>query len=101
MYLMRILPTDPVSHTGVSQAPSPRGRLPSGDTGCWLAPLLSQEGPIMTATSTRRPTQDQLLEWMQSLSNWGRWGDDDQRGTLNLITPEKTKRALGLVEEGV
>jgi kynurenine formamidase len=20
--------------------------------------------------------------------NWGRWGDDDQRGTLNLITPE-------------
>ena len=55
----------------------------------------------MTATSTRRPTQDQILEWMTSLSNWGRWGGDDQRGTLNLITPEKTKRALGLVQEGV
>ncbi|HZO28127.1 MAG TPA: cyclase family protein [Chloroflexota bacterium] len=55
----------------------------------------------MTATDTRRPTQDQLLEWMQSLSNWGRWGEDDQKGTLNLITPEKTKRALGLVQEGV
>lgn len=56
---------------------------------------------MATPTSTRRPTQDQLLEWMQSLSNWGRWGNDDQRGTLNLITPEKTKRALGLVQEGV
>lgn len=53
------------------------------------------------STSARRPTQDQLLGWMQSLSNWGRWGDDDQRGTLNLLSPEKTKRALGLVQEGV
>ena len=24
-------------------------------------------------------------------NNWGRWGDDDQRGTLNLITPEAVK----------
>ena len=53
-----------------------------------------------TSTSTRRPTQDQLLDWMQSLSNWGRWGPDDQRGTLNLLSPEKTRRALGLVQEG-
>jgi kynurenine formamidase len=38
---------------------------------------------------------------MQSLSNWGRWGPDDQRGTLNLITPEVTRRALSLPREGV
>jgi len=37
---------------------------------------------------------------MTSLSNWGRWGQDDQRGTLNLITPEATRRAIGLVQEG-
>ncbi len=37
---------------------------------------------------------------MQSLSNWGRWGADDQRGTLNLITPDATRRAIGLVQEG-
>jgi kynurenine formamidase len=47
-----------------------------------------------------RPSQDDLIEWMQSLSNWGRWGEDDQRGTLNLLSPEKTRRALGLVTEG-
>jgi kynurenine formamidase len=34
-------------------------------------------------------------------SNWGRWGTDDQRGTLNLITPEHRLRAAGLVREGV
>ena len=47
-----------------------------------------------------QPTQDQLLDWMKSLSNWGRWGADDQRGTLNLISPDKTRRAVGLVQEG-
>src|SRR3984893_4345473 len=34
-------------------------------------------------------------------SNWGRWGADDERGTLNLITPEHRVRAAGLVREGV
>ena len=33
------------------------------------------------------------------MSNWGRWGKEDQRGLLNLITPEKTKQALTLVKE--
>jgi kynurenine formamidase len=34
-------------------------------------------------------------------SNWGRWGSDDERGTLNLITPECRVRAAGLVREGI
>jgi kynurenine formamidase len=46
------------------------------------------------------PSQSDLLEWMQSLSNWGRWGADDQRGTLNLVGPEQTRRAAHLVQEG-
>jgi kynurenine formamidase len=49
----------------------------------------------------RRPAQTELLNWMESLSNWGRWGVEDQRGALNLITPEVTLRAVGLVQEGV
>ena len=47
-----------------------------------------------------KPTQDELLGWMDSLSNWGRWGDDDELGTLNHLSPEATRRATGLVEEG-
>ena len=38
--------------------------------------------------------------WMQNLSNWGRWGEDDQLGTLNLITPEKRREALTLPRDG-
>jgi len=47
------------------------------------------------------PSEAQVLEWMTSLSNWGRWGEDDQKGSLNLITPEKRKQAAALVEDGV
>ena len=41
-----------------------------------------------------------LAGWEQELSNWGRWGPDDQRGTLNLITAAKTKQAASLVLSG-
>jgi kynurenine formamidase len=33
-------------------------------------------------------------------NNWGRWGDDDQRGTANLFTPERVAAAAGLVRSG-
>ena len=39
--------------------------------------------------------------WMESLSNWGRWGPDDQLGAINLITPETRLAAARLVTEGV
>jgi kynurenine formamidase len=39
--------------------------------------------------------------WMTQISNWGRWGKDDQIGAINLITPETRKRAAALVREGV
>jgi hypothetical protein len=39
------------------------------------------------------PSQNELLAWMSELSNFGRWRSDDQRGTLNLITPAKTAAA--------
>jgi hypothetical protein len=29
------------------------------------------------------PTEEEALGWAESLSNWGRWGADDERGTLN------------------
>jgi kynurenine formamidase len=35
-----------------------------------------------------------------TLRNWGRWGDDDERGTVNLITPECVVAASQLVRRG-
>src|SRR4051812_23247115 len=46
------------------------------------------------------PTEADVLAMMESLSNWGRWGPEDELGTLNLITPEARKRGVGEVREG-
>ena len=51
--------------------------------------------------ATQIPSEDEVLGYFDKLSNWGRWGADDQLGTPNLITPEKTLRALATVREGV
>ena len=45
-------------------------------------------------------TEAQVDQWMQELSNWGRWGADDQLGTVNLITPAKRRAALALATTG-
>jgi kynurenine formamidase len=50
---------------------------------------------------TAIPTHDDVLKMLDSLSNWGRWGADDQLGTVNFITPAQRKRAATLVREGV
>ena len=33
-------------------------------------------------------------------SAWGIWGDDDEIGTMNLLTPERAQRGLGLAQHG-
>ena len=37
---------------------------------------------------------------LPSLSNWGRWGGDDQIGTLNFMTPQTTLAAVALIRTG-
>jgi kynurenine formamidase len=34
------------------------------------------------------------------VSNWGRWGPDDERGTLNHVTPDVVRRAAACVKRG-
>lgn len=46
-------------------------------------------------------TQATFETWLQEISNWGRWGKEDELGTLNLVTPEKRKAAAALVRDGV
>jgi kynurenine formamidase len=47
------------------------------------------------------PTRDEVLGYFSSLSNWGRWGPDDRKGTLNLITPETVAAAARLARRGL
>jgi kynurenine formamidase len=54
----------------------------------------------VTAGENLEPSFELFDEYYTSCSNWGRWGADDQRGTLNYITPEKVREAAGLVRSG-
>lgn len=45
-------------------------------------------------------SDDGLVELFERCRNWGRWGPDDELGTLNYITPDKRAAAAGLVSSG-
>jgi kynurenine formamidase len=54
-------------------------------------------------TSDRTGQKVSLEEFeriFESVKNWGRWGPDDQLGTLNLITRDRIRAAAGLVRSG-
>jgi kynurenine formamidase len=63
-----------------------------------LALALAVALPATVATQTT--TRAQFERWKTELSNWGRWGKEDQIGALNLITPAKRRQAAALVREG-
>lgn len=46
------------------------------------------------------PSEAEVREYLDSLSNWHRWDEHDTLGTLNLLTPAKTLAAVRLVQEG-
>ena len=54
-----------------------------------------------TQKSPQQVTKADVEAMMQSLSNWGRWGQTDELGTLNLITAKKRRQAARLVQDGV
>jgi kynurenine formamidase len=50
---------------------------------------------------TRADPVDELVDGLAGdLTNWGRWGEDDERGTLNLITAERRIAAGDCVRSG-
>ena len=55
--------------------------------------LHAQQRPIVT--------DEMVDQWMIELSNAGRWGEDDELGTLNLITPQHRIAASQLVRAGI
>src|SRR5260370_23746224 len=46
-------------------------------------------------------TIEQVNRWETELSNWGGWGQADERGALNLITAQKEIQAARLVKDGM
>jgi kynurenine formamidase len=52
-----------------------------------------------TGPDTKRAGTD-VARFSEELSNWGRWGEQDQLGALNLITQEKRVAAAKLVQRG-
>jgi kynurenine formamidase len=64
-------------------------------------------GAILTAATassqqSARPavSKAQADRWLTELSNWGRWGKDDELGALNLITQQKRQQAMALAKTG-
>jgi kynurenine formamidase len=46
------------------------------------------------------PLTADLEQLAARVSNWGRWGRDDQRGTLNLITSDAVRRGVAAARQG-
>ena len=46
------------------------------------------------------PTDEEYAAYPARFSNWSRWGDGDELGTLNLITDDVRRSAATLVREG-
>src|SRR5215467_5255473 len=62
--------------------------------------ILSRRADTQSAPAHPLVTQAQYDRWLKELSNWGRWGADDEIGTLNFITAGKRRKAAALVNEG-
>ncbi len=58
---------------------------------------------VVAASSTSRGKRISVAEFeaiFESVKNWGRWGKDDERGTLNYITPGHVRLAASFVRSG-
>ena len=66
----------------------------------WVIAVMVGTAGSQEARDRPLVTQAEYDRWLTELSNWGRWGSDDEVGALNLITPAKRRAAAGLVQEG-
>jgi len=64
--------------------------MPRHEDGSWTPPQyqVDANGKVVGYVNTRSP------------NNWGRWGELDERGTTNFITPEMIVDATRLVKTG-
>ena len=65
------------------------------------APTIAAYIPPTVSPESHDLTQTDIERMMEELSNWGRWGADDQLGAANLITPAKRLEAIATVTDGI
>jgi kynurenine formamidase len=56
--------------------------------------------PAKPTTPAKPMSAAEFDRLFKRVCNWGRWGDDDERGTLNYITPRHIAAAARLVRSG-
>lgn len=57
--------------------------------------------PVQEPAAANPAIPDEVRAAARAVCNWGRWGPDDELGTLNYITPAMVAKAAGLVRRGV
>ncbi|MFV2090162.1 MAG: hypothetical protein ACC642_05875, partial [Pseudomonadales bacterium] len=69
--------------------------------GAAIGALLMVFGIPGLAADSDDVSRAEYDKWRAEVSNWGRWGKDDELGTLNFITADKKVAAASLVREGL
>ena len=59
------------------------------------APAQASAPPAPADTAAMRANYER---WRTEFKTWGKWGSDDNKGTSNLITPQKVMNAVRLVK---
>jgi kynurenine formamidase len=71
------------------------GGLEDRALGSCLTGIMIQHKTSPTFTSA-----EQFDQLFRRVSNWGRWGPDDEKGTLNYLTREHVRSSAALVRSG-
>jgi kynurenine formamidase len=69
-----------------------------------LAAIFNLEAHGQNAGAVRADTAELRAlyeQWREEFRTWGRWGQGDNKGASNLITPEKVRSATALVQNGI
>ena len=89
-------PTPARSCRPTPRRPSPARTSTSTPVSSCIEPRRGEESSVTTTA----PTIETVRALAAKYNNWGKWGPDDQLGTINYITPEKIIEAGALVRKG-
>ena len=62
--------------------------------------MRSKEDSVADVSAPKTVKRDAIYDAAKKLSNWGRWGEDDQIGTLNNVSPADIVAAAALIRKG-